>query len=118
MKESSSALSMAGLLLFMVYIGPPGQSNSRPLVPCYYVPGDINGDGVANGLDVVFAVAYYKDGPAPRYFCDCPPYGPFIVAGDVNGNCTFNGIDITYFVHYLKGERPALLYCLNCPPAT
>jgi plastocyanin len=82
---------------------------------CNYVIGDINGNGIANGLDVVYGVSYFKGGAPPPYSCDCPPHGTFFVASDVNGSCSFNGLDITYYVAYLKGG-PALQACPNCPP--
>jgi hypothetical protein len=84
---------------------------------CPYVAGDFNGDGVANGLDVVYGVGYFKGGPAPTALCDCPPHGALYAAGDVNGNCVFNGIDVTFFVTYLKGG-PGLSSCPDCPPAS
>ena len=87
---------------------------------CQYVPGDINGNGSANGIDVTFGVGYFKGGNPPPIDCNPPCTGvpdPFFAAGDVNGNCNFNGIDITFFVSYLKGGQPALLYCPGCPPA-
>jgi hypothetical protein len=87
---------------------------------CDYTPGDINGNGTANGIDVVFGVNYFKGIGVPPV--DCHPIctaepNPFYAAGDVNGNCTFNGIDITFFVRYLKGQVPNLLFCADCPPA-
>ncbi len=86
--------------------------------PCPYIPGDINGNGVPNGIDVVFGVNYFKGVSIPPISCDmCPEPSPFYAAGDVNGNCSFNGIDVTYFVRYLKGEVSALLSCSDCPPA-
>jgi hypothetical protein len=86
---------------------------------CTYIPGDINGNGVANGIDVVYGVSYFKGGNVPPNRCDvCPQPQPFYAAGDVNANCVFNGIDITYFVAYLKGNQPALRYCPTCPPAS
>jgi len=84
---------------------------------CIYVKGDINGNGVANGIDVTYGVAYFKGGNIPPIRCDmCPQPAPFYAAGDVNGNCAFNGIDVTFFVAYLKGG-PALRFCETCPPA-
>jgi len=84
---------------------------------CLYVPGDINGNGFANGIDVTYGVSYLKGGSAPRDSCDCPPLAfPFYAAMDVNGNCAANGIDITFYVAYLKGQQPSLLYCSSCPP--
>jgi hypothetical protein len=89
---------------------------------CSYVPGDINGNGFANGIDVTYGVSYLKGGPVPPIDCGapvgpCPQTSPFFAAGDVNGNCTFNGIDITFYVGYLKGNQPALLFCNDCPPS-
>jgi len=89
---------------------------------CAYVPGDINGNGSANGIDVTYGVGYFKGGSAPPIDCGspvgpCPQGSPFYAGGDVNGNCAFNGIDITFFVSYLKGGQPALLFCPSCSPA-
>jgi len=88
---------------------------------CAYTPGDIVGNGSANGIDVTFGISYFKGGAAPPLDCGtpvgpCPQPSPFFAAGDVNGNCAFNGIDITFFVSYLKGGPPELLYCPDCPP--
>jgi hypothetical protein len=89
-------------------------TGARP--PCAYLPGDINNNGAANGIDIVYGVNYFKGGNAPPYDCDCPPHGRIFVGGDVNGSCDFNGIDITYFVRFLRGQVPALQYCFDCPP--
>src|SRR4030067_1138751 len=69
----------------------------------WYVIGSGGGGSGAGG--------YPLDAPhrGPRGGC----YG----AMDVNGTCSTNGIDITFFVTYLKGGQPALLYCIDCPPA-
>jgi hypothetical protein len=84
---------------------------------CDYLPGDINGSGSANGIDVTYGVTYLKNGSAPPDSCDCPPMAfPFYAAMDVNGSCSTNGIDITFFVSYLKNAQPELLYCEDCPP--
>jgi hypothetical protein len=83
---------------------------------CHYVIGDINGNGVSNGIDIVFGVTYFKGGSLPPISCDCPPHGFIFPSGDVNGNCVFNGIDITFYVAFLKGLQPALLNCPSCPP--
>jgi len=86
---------------------------------CQYIPGDINGNGFANGIDVTFGVTFFKGGNAPPDTCfDCPSAGQtLLAAGDVNGNCSFNGIDITYYVAYLKAIQPSLQWCEDCPPA-
>jgi hypothetical protein len=82
---------------------------------CHYVPGDVNGTGIANGIDVTYAVSYFKGGPLPPYSCDCPLHGVIYPAGDINGSCAFNGCDITYFVNCLEGQE--IRYCPDCPPA-
>ncbi len=87
---------------------------------CAYIPGDINGNGIPNGIDVVFGVNYFKGISTPPDNCSpvCPDQpSPFYAAVDVNANCAANGIDITFFVRYLKGQTPSLLYCADCPPA-
>ena len=86
---------------------------------CEYLPGDINGNGSANGIDVSYAVGFLKGAALPVIDCNPPCTelsNPFYAAMDVNGTCSVNGIDITYFVVYLKGG-PALSYCPSCPPA-
>jgi hypothetical protein len=60
-----------------------------------FVPGDANGNGEVNGVDVAYLVNYLKGfGP--------PPPEPELQA-DANGNCQVNGVDVTYLVNYLKG---------------
>ena len=82
---------------------------------CEYMAGDINSDGVANGLDCLFAVNYFKGGAMPPLVCSCGAHGEIIPAIDVNGNCAANGVDIIYFVNYLKGLC-TLGHCTDCPP--
>jgi hypothetical protein len=89
----------------------------KNLPACGYVTGDANDDGGYNGLDVVYAVNYFKGGDPPVYDeCDCPEGGFWYVAGDVNASCDFNGLDITYGVSYFKGGD-APQPCPECPPA-
>jgi hypothetical protein len=85
---------------------------------CDYIPGDINSNGLVNGVDVLYAVAYFGPENAPPDSCDCRPEVPypFYAAGDVNASCSFNGLDVTYFVSYLKGGPNLLTYCPDCPP--
>ena len=101
-----------------VTISPSNTTNLNMILlsGCFYISGDINGNGIANGIDIVYGVNYLKGGAAPPNSCDCPSHGMVYVASDVNGNCAFNGIDITYFVRFLKGDVPALLNCPDCPP--
>jgi PKD repeat protein len=62
-----------------------------------FIRGDANGNGVLNGIDVVYLVAYLKGlGPAPDPF----------MAGDANGNGQVNGLDVVYLVAYFKGAGP------------
>ena len=84
--------------------------------PCQYVDGDINGDGRANGLDVLYGVRYLRGQVFPLNLCDCLGHGLLYVAGDVNNSCSFNGIDITFIVNRLKGG-PEFMPCQDCPPS-
>jgi hypothetical protein len=93
-------------------------------VGCDYIPGDINGNGSPNGIDVTFAVSYFKGGAFPPQEGDCgypvgpcPLPSPFYAAGDVNGNCAFNGVDITFLVAYLRGMQQRFFFCPICPPS-
>jgi hypothetical protein len=85
---------------------------------CFFIPGDVNGSGSATGLDVVYAVNYFKgQGPPPPIICDCVATEyPFYGGGDANGDCHFSGLDVTYLVRYFKGLGPAPRPCLDCPP--
>jgi hypothetical protein len=83
---------------------------------CSYTPGDVNGSGVFNGIDITYMVAFFKGGNAPTVSCTCPPNGTFFVAGDVNASCGFNGLDVTYSVSYFKGGAFPVP-CPDCPPA-
>jgi hypothetical protein len=81
---------------------------------CNAVPGDANGDGVFNAIDIVYGVNYLKGSGSPPQSWDCPGHGSVYVGADANGNCVFNGLDITYCVNYLKGYGPAPRRCPSC----
>jgi hypothetical protein len=88
---------------------------------CPYIPGDANGNGTFNGLDLTYLVAYFKGGPPPPG-PNCHPYcpnqpDPFYAAADFNGDCEVNGLDITFFMAFSKGRYPNIRYCPDCPPA-
>lgn len=71
-------------------------SNSRVVgidVAPGYLPGDANGSGIVNGIDVIFLVNYLKGGQAPDPMLN----------GDANGTCNVNGLDVVYLVNYFKG---------------
>lgn|GEM_PF-2573727 len=66
---------------------------------CSYLPGDVNGNGVVNMLDVSYLVTFlYKDGPAA-----IPA-----VAGDVDGSFNVSILDVSYLTLYLyrDGDKP------------
>jgi len=86
-----------------------------PVGNCDYVLGDINDNGIVNGVDLLYSAQYLRGGIPPPYVCDCPLHGMIFAAGDVNGSCTFNGMDVSLMVNYFRGEE-SLLACPNCPP--
>ena len=106
--------------LAATYIDPdlPSRTYHRYLPvgsQCVYVPGDVNGSGVANGTDVVYLVNYLKGGPSPPIRCACGAVGAIYVAADANGSCDINGLDITYLVNYFK-RGGVIQFCIECPP--
>jgi len=87
----------------------------EPSGACNFTPGDINGNGIFNGIDVTYGVSYLKgQGDPPPIECDCPPHGILYAAADANGNCQFNGIDITYAVSFLKSIGGPPIACTDC----
>jgi enediyne biosynthesis protein E4 len=84
---------------------------------CHYIVGDVNNSGVTNGVDINYAVLYFKGGPTPPYSCHCPGHDMIFAAGDVNGSCSFNGTDISYMVNFFKGGE-LLRACPDCQPLT
>ncbi len=86
------------------------QGGAFPIVPAEtfscltlvdYYPGDANGSGNTNGLDVNYLVNYFAGfGPPPHT----------MMAGDANGDCETNGLDVVYLVSYLKGLGPPPFY--------
>lgn len=86
---------------------------------CSYVTGDVNGNDIYNGLDIIYGVNFFRGGlepGCPLGSCAVSPCDDFFYCGDVNGSCTYNGLDITYGVTYLRGG-PGLVCCPGCPPA-
>jgi hypothetical protein len=83
----------------------------------HYMIGDINGSYSFTGLDVTYAVRYFKSGISlpPWYYFECTSGNTWFLAGDVNGSCSFSGLDITYMVRYFKGGSPPIP-CPICPP--
>ncbi len=59
-----------------------------------YLPGDANGSGAVNGLDVTYLVNFFRGIGSPPN-----PY----LAADANGDCLVNGNDVVYLVNYFKG---------------
>ena len=86
---------------------------------CTVTPGDANGSGELNGLDIQYSVNYLKTvgAPPPPDTCNCGSWGLLMAAADANGSCLFNGLDIQYTVNYLKTYELAPLVCPDCPGA-
>lgn len=63
-----------------------------------YVPGDANGDSIANITDAVALIDFvFNGGPAPVPFA----------AGDANGDCLVNITDAVYLIAYIFAGGPA-----------
>lgn len=75
-------------------------------VPCDCRPGDANGSGVYNALDVTYLINFlYKHGPAPVPYALC--------SGDANCNCGINALDVTYLINFLYKHGNAPCSCLQ-----
>ncbi len=69
---------------------------------CY--PGDADGTGGINMLDILYLIAYlYKGGPPPKPYVLC--------SADPDGSCTSNMLDILHLIAYLYKGGPAPLNC-------
>lgn len=72
--------------------------------PCDCEPGNCNGDGNINILDITYLINHlYKGGPAPVPYAFC--------SGDPNCNCVVNILDITYLINFLYKGGPAPCSC-------
>ena len=83
---------------------------------CDYVPGDVNDDGVCNGFDVTYLIAWMNGGPPPPYECECAPDWIWWPALDFNGSCSFNGLDLSYIMAYFRFGLLEIMPCGDCPP--
>jgi hypothetical protein len=73
---------------------------------CDCIPGDANGNGIINALDVTYIINYlYKGGAAPKPYALC--------SGDANCNCIINALDVTYLINYLYKSGNAPCNCLE-----
>ena len=71
-----------------------------------FLPGDANGDGSLNDLDLVFLANYlYHNGPAPSP----------LLSADNNHDCTVNQADLDYLANYLYHNGPAPSPCGTQP---
>jgi len=90
----------------------------EPSDPCAYLPGDINGDNVVIGSDIIYGVrAFMGQGNPPPDSCWNRHVDNWIyAAADANGSCDFTGADIVYLVGYFKGNNPPPDWCDHNPP--
>jgi hypothetical protein len=69
------------------------------------VPGDVNWDGMADMVDVIYLIKYlFEEGPPPL-FCDC---------AEVNCDGIINVADILYYINYVFIDGPRLRSCMDC----
>jgi hypothetical protein len=85
-------------------------SNSPLVIAAGYpdsaILGDVNNNGVVDGLDVIYLVNYLRGGlPIPDP----------VLRADVNGSCNVNALDAVYLCDYLKGGPDFIDG--NCNPA-
>jgi hypothetical protein len=73
-------------------------------VVCDCEPGNCDGLGALNMLDILYLIAYlYKSGPAPTPYTLC--------SGDPDESCTSNMLDILYLIAYLYKGGPMPSTC-------
>jgi hypothetical protein len=71
---------------------------------CDCTPGDADGSGGHNILDVTHIINFlYKNGPAPTPYANC--------SGDANCDCGMNILDVTYIINYLYKDGPVPCAC-------
>jgi hypothetical protein len=90
-------------------------SDTAFYLPCFYISGDANYDGITNGLDIIYLANYLKGGPLPPKICPCAPHDVLMVGADANGSCAVNGLDVTFILNHLR-EGVDLRFCPDCPP--
>lgn len=80
----------------------------------YYVPGDVNNDGMVAAGDATYLMNFLQGGgPAPPYTY---PGTGFYAAADANGDCVIDLSDATYIMDYLNSTGPPPTYCPTYPP--
>jgi len=83
--------------------------------PYFYIPGDVNDDGVVNITDLDYLVNFISlGGPPPPYTY---PGSGFYAAADVNGNCSITIADATALQQFLDGTGSPPSYCPTYPPS-
>jgi hypothetical protein len=90
-------------------------TNSRCGQPCDCRPGEADGSGTYNILDITYLIGWlYPPPPHPAPV----PYA--LCSGDANCDCVINILDITYLIAYLYLNGPPPCDCptwlLNCGP--
>jgi len=71
---------------------------------CDCEPGNANGDGTINILDIVYLINYkYKSGPPPIPYDTC--------SGDANCDCRVDILDIVKLINFKYKEGPAPCTC-------
>lgn len=104
-----------------VYTDTPGYNWNEMFEPMInglygYSPGDVDGDGILSGGDLVLITKYLQGNIIPAYSIpgSNPPFYP---AADVNGDCIINALDFFYLRNYIMGVGPYPVFCPQYPPA-
>jgi hypothetical protein len=105
------------LVVMLILLATAGIITAIAQAECTYVVGDVNGNGSFTGLDVTYAVRYFKGGPQPPYSCECPSGSGHVwfVTGDANASCSFNGIDVIFMVRNFRMDPTGAIPCPLCP---
>ena len=86
-------------------------------IPCDYIPGDCDHNGISLELsDVIMMISTYRGTAPVPFICPCPPNGDELAATlDPNGNCVPNELaDVVSEIAAYRGDD-SVSSCPDCP---